>query len=432
VGEPDVAETGAGRAGEEMYELAERLYPICRSLTGEGVRQTLAALAEHVPLEVHEVPTGQQVLDWTVPQEWMIRDAWIEGPDGERIVDFRDSNLHVVGYSAPVRRRMPLAELKDHLHSLPEHPDWIPYRTSYWKEAWGFCLEHRLLESLPDGEYEVCIDSSLADGHLTYGELVIPGERDEEVLVSTHVCHPSLANDNLSGIAVAVGLAKQLAERSRRYSYRFVFVPGAIGPIAWLALNEDAVARIRHGLVLTLLGRPGGFVYKRSRRTDAEVDRAAALQLSASGELRDFDPYGYDERQYCSPGFNLPVGRVTRVPHGEFPEYHTSADNLDLISADCLAESLSTVGSILDVLDRNGTYLNLSPRGEPQLGRRGLYGSLGGASEGRDREHALLWVLSLSDGEHSLLDIAQAAGLPFPAVRHAADALLEHGLLGEG
>jgi aminopeptidase-like protein len=415
-----------------MLALVERLFPICRSLTGAGVRETLAILQEHIPLEVKEVPTGTQVLDWTVPREWNIQDAWIDGPGGERVVDFNDSNLHVVGYSVPTRSRLPLSELREHLHTLPEQPDLIPYRTSYWAERWGFCMPHRQLESLEEGDYDVCVDSTLEDGHLTYGELLLPGETTDEVLISTHVCHPSLANDNLSGIAVASFLARRLAGTSRRLSYRFLFVPGTIGPITWLALNEERLDRIRHGLVLTLLGGPGSFVYKRSRRGGASIDRAAEHVIGAEGEVRDFDPYGYDERQYCSPGFDLPVGRLTRTPHGEYPEYHTSGDDLSLVTAQQLEDALDAVAEILDVVEKDMAYVNLSPKGEPQLGRRGLFGSLGGALDGREREHALLWVLSLSDGSRTLLDVAERSGLSFATVKQAADALLEHGLLAEG
>jgi aminopeptidase-like protein len=423
---------GLADSGERMHDLIRRLYPICRSLTGEGVRETLAILAEHVPVEVREVPTGTQVLDWEVPKEWNVRGAYIADASGRRVVDFADSNLHLMGYSVPVRQRMSLEELTPHLFSLPDRPDWTPYRTSYFKEQWGFCLPHRQLESLGEGEYEVCIDSTLEDGHLTYGELLLEGESEREVLFSCHVCHPSLCNDNLSGIVVATSLAAQLAERSRRYSYRFLFVPGMVGPITWLALNESRLDRVAHGLVLALLGDPGGFTYKRSRRHDAEIDRAVEHVLShrEGSDVRNFSPWGYDERQYCSPGFDLPVGCLMRSPHGEFPEYHTSADDLEFVRPEALAESLATLGEVVDVLEGNDTFLNLSPKGEPQLGRRGLYGSVGGATGGRSRELALLWVLNLSDGRHSLLDIAERSGLPFGVVRDAASSLLDVDLLG--
>jgi len=411
-----------------MFALCERLYPFRRSLTGDGVRKTLSVLSELIPLEVREVPTGTPVLDWKVPREWNLRDAWIRGPDGRRVVDVADSSLHVLGYSVPVRQRMRLAALREHLYTLPDHPGWIPYRTSYWKERWGFCLQHERLEALQEGEYEVCIDATLDDGSLTFGELFLPGEVEDEVLISTHICHPALANDNLSGIAVATRLAERLTEASRHLSFRFLFVPGTLGPMTWLALNEEHVHRVRHGLVLALLGRPGKFVYKRSRRGGTDTDRMVEHLLAGAGEVRDFDPYGYDERQYCSPGFDLPLGRLTRTPHGEFPEYHSSADDLELIRPEALAQALEMTASIVEVMEGNGRYVNLSPKGEPQLGRRGLYNSLGGAGAG-DRELALLWVLSLSDGDHSLLDVAQRAALPFSTVRAAADALLEHELL---
>ena len=384
--------------GERIYELVERLYPIARSLTGDGVRETLRILGEYAQVEVTEVPTGTQVLDWTVPREWNIRDAYIKDPTGRRVVDFNESNLHVVGYSVPVHTTMSLDELWPHLHTLPAHPDWIPYRTSYYRETWGFCLAHSVLEGLDAGPYEVFIDSTLADGTLTYGECFLPGATEDEVLIYSHVCHPSLANDNQSSLAIAVHLAQTLARRPRRHSYRFVFAPGTIGAITWLSLNREAVGRIRHGLVLACTGDPGDSTYKRSRRDDAEIDRAALNVLAhADGGHRSvpFSPYGYDERQFCSPGFNLPVGCLMRTPHGEFPEYHTSADDLTLVRADALADTYAKVLAINDVLERNRAYRNTSPYGEPQLGRRGLYGSLGGDKHGRELQMALLWVLNL-------------------------------------
>jgi aminopeptidase-like protein len=413
--------------GRELYDCVADLYPLCRSLTGEGLRETLRRLQRWMPLTLHEVPTGTEVFDWTVPEEWNIRDAWVKNARGERVIDFRRSNLHVVSYSVPVHRRMSLAELRPHLHTLPDRPYWIPYLASFYAKTWGFCLSHRQLAALEDGEYEVCIDSSLEPGALTYGEYYIPGESTDEVLISCHVCHPSLANDNLSGIAIAAHLAHQLRGLSLRYSYRFLFLPGTIGPITWLARNEALVPRIRHGLVLVCLGDAGRFTYKKSRRGNAPIDRAAAHVLRHLGgaDVEDFSPYGYAERQYCSPGFDLGVGRLSRSPHGRFPEYHTSADDLDFVGAEHLAGSFTACLAILDVLEGDRVYVNQNPKCEPQLGKRGLYRDIG------DNEMAILWTLNLSDGQHSLLDIAERSGLRFEAVRRAADLLLEHALLKE-
>ncbi|MFF1488541.1 DUF4910 domain-containing protein [Streptomyces sp. NPDC058319] len=419
-------------AGEEMYALVERLYPLCRSITGDGVRATLEIVGEYVPLRVHEVPTGTQVLDWTVPREWNIRDAYIADASGRRVVDFAASSLHVLGYSVPVAATLPLAELREHLYTLPEHPSWVPYRTSYYEPKWGFCLAQETLDALPEGEYEVRVDSTLADGHLTYAEHVVPGQVPDEVIVSAHVCHPSLANDNLAGIAVAVFLARALAGQQPYYTYRFLFAPGTIGAITWLARNAERVDRVRHGLVLACAGDPGRLTYKRSRRGDAEIDRVLRHVLTASErphEIKEFTPYGYDERQFCSPGFDLGVGSLSRTPYAGYPEYHTSADDLDLVSPEAMADTLAVCREAFAVLDRNRRYVNLSPYGEPQLGRRGLYDSLGGRSDAKEAQLAMLWVLSLSDGEHSLLDVAERSGLPFDAVAAAADALHGAGLV---
>jgi aminopeptidase-like protein len=414
-----------------MMAFITEAFPICRSITGDGVRRTLKMIAERIPLEIHEIPTGTPVFDWTVPKEWNIRDAWIKDPAGRKVVDFREHNLHVLGYSVPVHERMQLVDLKKHLFSLPDKPDLIPYRTSYYKEAWGFCLRHRTLEALPEGEYEVIIDSTLADGSLTYGECLLPGDSDREVLLSTHVCHPSLCNDNLSGIAVMTWLARELQARPRRrYSYRFLFIPGTIGSITWLARND---VRIDHGLVAANLGS-GAFHYKKSRTHPTEINRAVLAVLEASGEaftVEDFVPFGYDERQYGSPGFNLAVGSLTRTPYGRYPEYHTSADDLGFVKPEALEGSLRTYLAVMDVLEGNRRYLNLNPKCEPQLGRRGLYRAIGGDESGRERELALLWVLNLSDGSYDLMEIAERAGMSFAAIRTAADALLEVGLLRE-
>ena len=426
--------TNTASAGEEMYRFVTDLFPICRSITGRGVRETLALVQKHAPLDIHEVPSGTSVFDWTVPKEWNIRQAWIKDPTGKKIIDFQNSNLHVLNYSAPVHAALSLKDLKEHLYSLPEQPDWIPYRTSYYNKNWGFCLSHNQLLGLSEGEYEVFIESSLEDGHLTYGEYYLRGETESEVLISAHICHPSLANDNLSGIALAAFLAKHLSKLSLKYSYRFLFIPGTIGSITWLSLNESQVCRIKHGLVFTCLGDPGKFTYKKSRRGDAEIDRAVTQVLKKSGEafeIREFSPYGYDERQFCSPGFNLPVGCFMRTPHAQFPEYHTSADNLDLVRPKSLADSFSKCLAILHVIEHNRVYLNQNPKCEPQLGRRGIYSQIGGQADGKLRELAMLWVLNLSDGSNSLLDIAEKSSLDFGLIHSTACTLQEHGLLSE-
>jgi aminopeptidase-like protein len=418
--------------GKAMMALIEELFPICRSITGNGVRRTLEILGRYIPLAVNEVPSYTSVLDWTVPPEWNIRDAYIARNDGTRIVDFTASNLHVVQYSPPVDAVLPLSELRKRLHTLPEQPDWIPYRTSYYSENWGFCLTHRQLSGLPDGLYRVVIDSDLQPGHLTYGELLIPGETDDTVLFSCHICHPSLANDNLSGIAVATLLARHIQSCRRRHSYRFLFIPGTIGSLTWLARNEDQVGRVVHGLVLSCLGDAGGMTYKQSRRGNAAIDRIVAQVLrhdQVPHRIRPFVPYGYDERQYCSPGFDLPVGCLMRTPNGEYPEYHSSADNLSLLRRESLGHSLSVLRRIVAVIEGNGVYRSRNPKGEPQLGRRGLYAAMGGQRSPGFDQMAMLWVLNLADGHHSLLDIAERAGVPFAAIRAAADALLAAQLL---
>ncbi|HEY1308750.1 MAG TPA: DUF4910 domain-containing protein [Vicinamibacterales bacterium] len=419
--------------GVSLHALVDRLYPICRSITGDGVRQTLSILGQYVPIAITEVPSGSAVFDWTIPKEWNIRDAYIKNARGERLVDFRASNLHVLNYSAPVHRTVPLSELRQHLFQDAAHPDTIPYRTSYYSENWGFCITRRQFESLNEPEYEVHIDSSLADGSLTYGECYLPGETQDEVLVSCHVCHPSLANDNLSGISVAVHLAQWLMTQPRRLSYRLLFAPGTIGAITWLSRNRENAFRIQHGLVLTCVGDPGGFHYKRSRRGDAIIDRAVAHVLKTRGtshEVRPFHPYGYDERQYCSPGFNLAVGCLMRSAWGEFPQYHTSADNVQFVTPAALAETLEVCIDVVSVLERNRSYRSLNPFCEPALGRRGLYRSTGGAGIG-DENLARLWVLNLADGTHSLLDVSERSGMPFRLIADCAAELASHGLLEE-
>jgi aminopeptidase-like protein len=421
-------------AGEEIFAFAARIFPICRSITGDGVRQTLGEIGAHVALEMREVPTGTEVFDWTVPREWNIRHAYIKNGAGDKIVDFAQCNLHVMSYSLPVRRRVSLAELKKHVHTLPEQPDLIPYRTSYYADDWAFCMAHRQFEGLREEAYEVVIDSSLEKGALTYGEYLHRGETDEEFLLSAHVCHPSLANDNCSGVALLTHLARRMAGLRTRYSYRFLFAPGTIGAIAWLAGNEDKTWRIKHGLVVSMVGDGGGPTYKKTRRGDAAIDRAMGHVLRHSGlkqTIEDFSPYGYDERQYCSPGFNLPVGLFQRSKYGTIPQYHTSADNLAFIKPVHLLESYSLIVKAIGVIENDGVYRNTAPKCEPQLGRRGLYRRVGGKDIATENM-AMLWVLNFSDGSQSLLDIAERSKLPFEVVLRAARLLQAHGLLTGG
>lgn len=418
--------------GHAAYKLVEELYPICRSITGNGVRQTLEIINRQIPLRTIEIPTGQTAFDWSVPKEWNIKDAWIKTKSGEKIVDFQKSNLHVLNYSVPVNTIVTLDELKAHLFTLPDHPDWIPYRTSYYNENWGFCIPHSLFEQLTDESYEVFIDSTLTEGHLTFGEYYIKGETLDEVLISCHICHPSLCNDNLAGIAMATSLARNISNRQMRYSYRFLFIPGTIGSITWLSLNESHVQRIKHGLVVACVGDSGHFHYKKSRKGNAEIDRMAENVLRNSGytyELIDFFPFGYDERQYCSPGFNLPIGCLMRTPHGEYPEYHTSADNLDLVKPQYIQESFEIYLSIIQCLEANKVYINQQPKCEPQLGKRGLYNAIGGEYDSKTMQMVLLWVLNLSDGDHSLLDISEQSGFKFEIISYISDILISNGLL---
>ncbi len=411
---------------QSLYTLIEDLYPICRSITGDGLRRSLQIIKKKISINIHEVPTGTEVFDWRIPEEWNINDAWVKDSKGRKVVDFNDSNLHILNYSIPVDREVSLEELKEHLYSIPEQPDLIPYHTSYYKKEWGFCLSHHQLVSLPDDTYHVHIDSTLEEGSMSYGELFIKGKIKEEVLIACHICHPSLCNDNLSGVSVSAHLAESLLGRNCRYSYRFLFMPGTIGAIAWLAHHEKDIDKIRHGLVLSCIGDEGPITYKKSRRGQSEIDQIAAYVLSDSDDpydIRPFTPCGNDERQFCSPGFNLPVGCLSRTPYGEFSEYHTSADDLTFVKPEALADSLSKLKAIIEVIEDNGAYLNLNPKCEPNLGKRGLYSTTGDKAQSEIDQQAILWVLNYSDGKHSLLDIAEMSGLNFKQLKQAADAL---------
>jgi aminopeptidase-like protein len=410
--------------GVAMQAAMEKMYPICRSLTGDGVRATLDILDDSLELQRRTVPSGTRAFDWTVNDEWNVRDAYIADASGRRVVDFREHNLHLVGYSVPVRATMTLDELRPHLHTLPDHPDWIPYRTSYYNRTWGFCLTERQLRSLGDGPYDVVVDATLEAGELTYAELVIPGETTDEVMLTSHLCHPSMANDNLSGLAVATEVARTLRSLpSRRFTYRFLFAPGTIGSITWLSRNPEVLPRIKHGLVLTGLGGPGRLVYKRTRHGSRDIDRAVSHVVARrGGEVRGYSPYGYDERQFNAIGFDLPFGRLSRTPHGEYPEYHTSADDLSYVASAELVDAYAAILAVVDVLEVDARYQNLSPHGEPQLGKRGIYPTMGGKSAS-DAVMAMLWTLAYSDGSVSLLDIAETADMDFADIRTAAKTL---------
>jgi aminopeptidase-like protein len=428
-----LSESVIAEAGASMLALMRDLYPLPRSITGPGVRATLKRISEVIPLSINEVPTGTQVFDWTVPREWAIEEAYLEHESGQRFVDFRWSNLHVVSYSVPVDVWMPLRDLRSKLHTLPRYPDWIPFRSSYYREDWGFCLSQRTLDAMPEGNYHAVIRSRLYNGALTLGEYLHPGRDEEEVLLFTHTCHPSLCNDNLSGIVVGVHLADFIRRHRTRYSYRFVFAPATIGSIAWMALNESQLHKVKHGLVLAMLGDAGPLHYHRSAAGKSIIDRAAAVVLRScypGAELVDFSPWGFDERQFNSPGIRLPVGRLSRALTGQFPQEHTSADSLDLMSAEALGESWRACLRILEVLEGDDRYVNLAPKGEPQLGRRGLYRQTGGHYDSVPERHlALLWTLNQSDGTASLLDIAERSGLEFGLLAQCAADLQQAGLL---
>jgi aminopeptidase-like protein len=433
--------------GQAMHDLAAELFPITRSLTGPGYRATLDRL-ERVsgPMLRHRFLSGERVHDWVVPPEWTIRDAWIKGPDGAIVVAVGDCNLHVVGYSTPVHATLGLAELQEHLHSLPEQPAAIPYRTSYYTENWGFCLADEQRRTLPDGPYEVLIDADLAPGAVELGEVVIEGTSDGrspagaqgaagEVLLWTYCCHPSLANNELSGPVVAAHLAALLRERRPRHTYRIVFAPETIGAIAYLSrFGERLRERLVAGYVLTCAGDPGPFTYKRSRRGDSLADRVAEHVLrcgEAPHGVLDFVAVGSDERQFCSPGYDLPVGSLMRTMYGTYPEYHTSLDDLELITPAALGETLGAYVRIVDALEANETLVGTVLYGEPQLGRRGLYPATGGPSAALSAGHQrdIMFLLNFCDGTADLLAAAEASGRPLAELAEAADLLRANDLL---
>lgn len=419
-----------------IEELLQRLFPICRSITGNGLRASLKIISEHIPLELIEIPSGTSIFDWEIPDEWNITDAFIKNSRGERVIDFRQSNLHVVNFSVPINCRMTLAELKPHLHTLPSQPDAVPYLTSYYKRDWGFCLTHAQYQTLTEDTYEVCIDSRLAPGALTLAEAVLPGETDREILFSTYCCHPSLANNELSGPVIVTLLYKYLASiAKRRYTYRFYYGPETIGALAYLSLRgEHFKQKLAAGMVVTCCGDRGPFTYKKVRDADNILDKAVLHALDHSNvefKALQFFPTGSDERQYCAPGFNLPVGSLMRSMYGRYPEYHTSLDNLTFISPASLWETFNVYVNCLYTLEHNKLYRNLKPFGEPRLGKYGLYDSLGGQKNQAGFTKQLRYVLNYSDAAHDLVDIADMMSLPIWELEDATSELMRVGLLEE-
>ncbi len=427
--------THGEKAAMDLHAFVKTLFPITRSITGNGVRATLGEIAQRIPLVITEVPSGTAVFDWYVPKEWNIKHASIKTVAGRTLVDLAENNLHIVSYSKPFNGIITREELSQHIHTLPDQPDAIPYRTGYYADDWGFCLSHRLWMTMQDESYAIDIESDLSAGSLSYGECFIRGDQDAEILISVHICHPSLANDNLSGVAVATALAmRQAALPRQRFGVRFLFVPATIGAIAWLAQNETGLSKIRHGLVLTCVGDGGPFHYKLSR-SGAPIDRIVEHVLRHAQlpfEILPFAPYGYDERQYASPTIDLPVGCLMRGVHGAFPEYHTSLDNCDFVTSEALDQSFHIAVSVLDTLESDRVYVRTDGRGEPQLGRRGLYRAIAGQKDaGGPSQMDLLWLLNLADGRHSLLDIAERAGAPFSRIKAAARLALDADLVRE-
>ena len=415
-----------------MYQWARELFPIHRCLTGDGVRQTLAYLQDVLPdLKVHEVASGTKAFDWTVPKEWVIREAYVEDAAGTRIIDICNSNLHVLQYSAPFEGWVSRAELDAHLHSLIYQPDAIPYVTSYYKERWGLCISQRQRELLTDERYFVRIDSELKDGHLTYGELIIPGDEATEVLLSTNICHPSMANNELSGLVVLTGLAQWLASEPRRHTYRILFLPETIGALAYLSRHlPDMQANTVAGYQIVCCGDERTFSYLPSRKGGTLADRAAIAafrELGIKPTCYSFLDRGSDERQWCAPGLDLPVASITRSKYDAYPEYHTSLDDLSVISQAGLEGSLKVYQRAIEIIEANKTY-KTTVLGEPQLGKRGLYPEQ--ATEGRGGNLAPIFnILAYADGTRDLISLAETIGCDTLECARICETLVQHELL---
>lgn len=420
----------------ELEKYFDRLWPINRSLTGDGNRETLKILSEIINLNISEIPSGTNCFDWTVPPEWNIKDAWIKNSSGKKIVDFSKNNLHILGYSEPFKGNLKYKELKSHIYTIPEQPEVVPYLTSYYQRRWGFCISHKQFLTFDENdEFEVFIDSDLNDnGFMTTGEAIIEGKTKKEVLLSTYICHPSLANNELSGPLVTAFIYKKLKDRKDlKYTYRFLFAPETIGSIFNLSIYGDYWKQnLIAGYVVNCIGDKGNFTYKKSRRGNTLTDRVTEMilkQTEKEFKIVDFFPNGSDERQYCSPGFNLPVGSLMRTMYGQYPEYHTSADNKSFISFEKMENSVNKYLEIIDAIEKNDKYINTLPYCEPQLGKRGLYPTLGSQKGNSDYVKAMMWILNLSDGENDLLAISERSNIPVKDLYPVIEKLIQNGIL---
>ena len=419
----------------ELEKYFDRLWPINRSLTGNGNRETLKILSELIDLEITEVPSGTVCFDWTVPPEWNVKEAWIKDSKGNKIIDFVKNNLHLLGYSIPTNQKLLLSELKKNIYTLPSQPELIPYLTSYYEERWGFCMSHNQLSTLQEEEYEVFIDSYLDyNGSMTVGDAILKGNSDREILFSTYICHPSMANNELSGPLATSFIFQELKNKKDRfYNYRFVFIPETIGSIYYLYKHGELLkAKLDAGFVINCIGDSGDFTYKRSRQGCSLADKCAEILLKQTEErfnIEDFFPDGSDERQYCSPGFNLPVGSLMRTRYGKYPEYHTSGDNKDFISFESMEESILKYLDMIDVLENNFKYKNIMPYCEPQLGKRGLYPTLGSQKGTTAFVDAMMWILNLADGANDLICISEKSKIPIQKLIPVVKILMENGIV---
>lgn len=419
--------------GEEIYNFCKKIFPINRSLTGDGVRKTLKEIEKIIPeIEIFEIPTGSKCFDWEVPKEWNCRQAYILTPEGKKICNYNKNNLHIVQYSIPINKEVSYEELEKHLYSLPDLPDAIPYVTSYYNETWGFCISDNERKKLKKGKYKVVIDSLLKEGSLSYGEIIFKGKEDKEILFTTYICHPSMANNETSGIALNTFLAKYIKSlKNRRFTYRFVFVPETIGSICYIDKNLNNLKKnLQAGFVVTCVGDNLSYSYIASRNANTLADKVALNVLKYS--VKEFKEYsftiqGSDERQYCSPKVDLPVCSVTRSRYGTYKEYHTSLDNMDFVSSEGFNGAYEVYVKIINILENN-YYYELTTFCEPQLGKRGLYPNISTLETARET-NVMMNLLSYADGKNDLIDIANIIGVSADKLIDIAKKLEKYNIL---